>query len=798
MAIARGEVDLSAVEGGDYTEGLPMRVAATHEGQILGSTVIQPSKGQRVVPFELEFTPRVNPGARWPCPIRFIVGPNVGDRELLALDVAYKNHSFVQKGGKGEREAAPPAAKGKGDAPPPAEAAEGDEARALNTEGLRVDVGRIEVMPHIYRCWLFCCRTYHIRGRVVCRNWSFDPEQRRWVWCDDAAPGAEVDIYDVDRFLWWYSEDRITTVTTQIDGTFDATFVWCCRPWNPWWWPHWRIDDDVLRHIRELLAERHVTLPPIGPDPDPSVIQGLVSALTAREQAARATFAQAAPAFAASVESGLSTSAETLRAVLPASEKLTALRVWPWFDWNDCAPDVIFRVRQRCHGREEIIHNETVAQTRWNIPTTVNVTLLANDKACCVPRCHEPECPDCVRFTYVGCSIPVDQIAGASLAGPPDLRGYWGADTQLDRPLYDNLPVHGKIGPDIDYFKVQYAKDGGPWLDLPTPQFAGFARRYLTSGGFSPYITFAPGPRPVSGGGSQTVIMTRNHYEELNAPLPTFFGDVWWDDPDYLFDFASDATPALGDGLYQLRLVGYATDAGDNLLPASERVLLHCGERSVETMFLRIDNDQQAHPAADHTCGGTTVHLCTNEPEAYIRSLIKNEGLPGQDDISVCDIVDLEPTDTLTVHFTVTVPANSKDGHLGGYEMVAEYGAAEQLTLGTGTLGAACPTDNATPRGAFEADPPSPAVQVGPTYAEALTQGAPRPFWYGGTYKVTLRGCDFPTCCAYEIRLRAWKRTTNGCNAPEWTHWNRYHNTFTILRRDLCPDICRDNTPVVN
>jgi hypothetical protein len=66
------------------------------------------------------------------------------------------------------------------------------------------------------------------------------------------------------------------------------------------------------------------------------------------------------------------------------------------------------------------------------------------------------------------------------------------------------------------------------------------------------------------------------------------------------------------------------------------------------------------------------------------------------------------------------------------------------------------------------------------------------PQWYGAKYKVTLRGCDFPVCWAYDIYLHAWKRTWNGCNAPAWTHWNQYHNTFTVLRRDLCPDICRD------
>jgi hypothetical protein len=78
-----------------------------------------------------------------------------------------------------------------------------------------------------------------------------------------------------------------------------------------------------------------------------------------------------------------------------------------------------------------------------------------------------------------------------------------------------------------------------------------------------------------------------------------------------------------------------------------------------------------------------------------------------------------------------------------------------------------------------------------------LVQGSTRPFWYGGNYKVTLRGCDFPECCAYEIYLHAWKRTSNGCQVPEWTHWNRYDNTFTVLRRSLCPDVCRDEESAV-
>ena len=440
-----------------------------------------------------------------------------------------------------------------------------------------------------------------------------------------------------------------------------------------------------------------------------------------------------------------------------------------------------------------MIHDEGPAQARWNIPQNLNVTLFANDKACCLPICRDPECPDCMKLNWVAC-VPVDHIADASFAGPPDLRGYVNASTQADEPLYGSLQMRGNVGREIDYFRPQYSKDGGPWTDLPTPQFAGYSRRYWQGApGYSPYIPFVPTPKAY-GGGNVVVIPTRHHYEELNPGLPTFGGDVFWDDWDTLFYFATDASPSLGDGLYELRFIGYQADGADELVAGSEYVIRTCGLPTWETVYLRIDNQANPnHPAVDHACGGITSHLCVDEPESYIRSLIKNEGMWNEQPVSVCDIVELQPTDTLTVHFTVTVPTNIRDGHLGGYEMWADYGASKRFSIGGAALGASCPEpDSPLPRGIFEEDPPSASVQVGPSYAEALAQGAPRPHWYGGKYKVTLRGCDFPVCCAYDIYLHAWKRTSNGCNVPAWTHWNQYHNTFTVLRRDLCPDICRD------
>jgi hypothetical protein len=106
--------------------------------------------------------------------------------------------------------------------------------------------------------------------------------------------------------------------------------------------------------------------------------------------------------------------------------------------------------------------------------------------------------------------------------------------------------------------------------------------------------------------------------------------------------------------------------------------------------------------------------------------------------------------------------------------MSAEYGVAQTFDIGTGL------------HGTFSADP---TFEVGPTYVEALMQGAPRPHWFGGHYKVTLRGSDFERCCAYILRLRAWKRTAN-CNDPSQVHRNEFEVAFTILRPELCPDVC--------
>ncbi|MBS0610256.1 MAG: hypothetical protein JSS19_13015, partial [Proteobacteria bacterium] len=82
-----GELDLSQIADEQFQPGMELRVAVAHEGRILGATVVKPREAkERRLPFELAFVPPVLPGAGRPCPVVFLAGPNVSDRELLALD----------------------------------------------------------------------------------------------------------------------------------------------------------------------------------------------------------------------------------------------------------------------------------------------------------------------------------------------------------------------------------------------------------------------------------------------------------------------------------------------------------------------------------------------------------------------------------------------------------------------------------------------------------------------------------------------------------------------------------------
>lgn len=743
----RGRLDLTQIA--ELDASVPLRVAAVRNHQILESQVIPLNRDDKakVADFDLTFA---LPGRR--CGVQFIVSRgDIPPADILGLEGVTQRIAATQW------------------------QVQDKQGRESDRLPLVADLGQLVIPERIYRYWFIFCRRYVIRGRVVCRRWRYNSTLQQWVFVDEPVPGATVEAHDVDCWWWWCFKDLISTAVTGPDGTFEMSFSWCCRSWFPFRAP-WIVDPDLLARIRKLLAEARSPLGPLPPNPpvDPAQFQDyLVNVLgAANTEAATAALRAGFPTPEAAP--GLQTSAASLKALLPQAPDLEALHVWPWWNRRDCAPDITFRATQLCNGEVRVIYEESTSQTRWNSSSPLEVTLEANDAACCLPTPDDSPCGDCLVIKRVGCGDPggilIDDI-GTS-AGPPDLRGYAYPNT-LDRPFGGTLPVLGDFGEDahpiLDFYRVEYRKEGmpaGTWFDagsVPT-LLRPISRRYWdwTAVAFSPNVQF--GPTEVAG---QQVYKTRYKYERDNPGLPG--GDWIWTNRDRLFIVDSEQLPE-GDGLYTFRVVGYRQAPDGSLV--DERVMPLCGTIDQTsgvpaTLMLRIDNrslDRVSTP--ESPCGPGTVTICTSEPHCDFVSVVKNEGSSAADVINACDFATISDSDTVTIHFKVTTPATATDAHLQQYQLTAHY--AESAVF------------NVLTAGTLAGDP---TPEYGPTYAQALAQGAVRPFWSGGSFKVTLPGSAFPQSCAYQFRLRTWKRTSNGCTSPQHFHWNRCEFSFCVIKQ---------------
>jgi hypothetical protein len=744
--IIRGSLDLSQIE--ELDRDVPLRVAAVRDNRVIQSGIID-LRGRQdpEIDFDLEFhlpSPR--------CGVHLVVSRgDIGEEEILGLEGFKRWISAAQwKEGK------------------------------AGSNPFTIDVGSITIPDRIYKLWFTICRRYTIRGRVVCRRWHYDPIEQQWVFVDAPVPGATVEAYDVDCWWWWCFRDLIQTAVTDINGYFEMNFVWCCRTWFPFRVP-WVIEPGLLDRIRELLAQAKPPIGPLPPDPpvDPLAFQEYLFDIAGRANAPAAANIAAQTLALPESAAPPPTSAQALKALLPPAPDLEALHVWPWWPWRDCRPDVIFRVTQPCEGEVKVIYEEGITQTRWNIPQMLNVTLEANHEACCLPTQDDPPCGDCLVITTVGClpgGVPVGEI-GTSI-GPPDLRGYAYPNT-LDRPFGGSLNFWGDFGEDshpiLDFYRIEYHKEGmpaGTWIDAGSvPGLLGkITRKYHDPDTFpppytSPAIDF--GADDFVGDG-KFYYKTRYKYQRDNATSEPSFGWIWTN-PNLLLIVNSDKLPG-GDGLYTFRVIGYRQAADGSLV--DERVMPLCGTEddpspTPVTIMLRIDNRNAPHPLSTpaHPCGPETVHTCTAEPDCDFVSVIKNEGGAGMATINACDFETIADTDTLTIHFNVTVPDTVTDAHLLAYQMTAHYGESGVFNVLTaGTLAG------------------DPTPEFGPTYAQALAQGATRPFWSGGSFKLTLPGSAFPQSCAYLLRLRAWKRTFNGCTRPYHFHWNVCEFSFCVIK----------------
>jgi len=635
----------------------------------------------------------------------------------------------------------------------------------------------IQITPYYWHWWLTWCRSFVIRGRVVCPD-------------GNPVPGATVCAYDIDMWWWWCSKQQVGCAVTDANGVFELKFRWCCGWWPWWWWKYriWQLEPLLAEQIMPVLQKnlKLQRLPTPSPKPDLAIFQDFLGA----QLAAPANLADTTPHALISTLAGINLGGlrqpkadidpnvleklgETLKARLPAIPELDRLKLWPWWNWRpwwDCTPDIIFKVTQPCHGMDTVIVNETCWDTRWDIPTALNVTLVANELACCIPPTYTCKDGNCLALT-AACQEPIDIIGGntGALATPvgyvnPGVNSVFG-----DRPFAGVVRLSGTAGcmGGVDYYEFEWSDNGGAtWNPMPLAAAGGFTRSYFDFATLTASdVVFTP--VLLSG---HNVFESLPHYEATHAP-GTWGSSRYWlgSSRDLLMNWLTENN--FADGTYRLRVKGWNLVGGVLVDP---HVLNICETQMDNYIVLTIDNRLvgagSGHPPStpDHPAGPGTVHTLTLEPDTDIIAarIIHTDG--SETVIGACGKIFVRDGDLFQVDFL----AHDPNRHLALYTLNATYGENQVINLlALGGILTPSPIPAIVP----------PAAQVGPNYSLALAQGAISPYWAGGAIRLQVKAkLVFPVTCCYQLELRAHKRTIVNCDESLWGHTNYSEFSFLV------------------
>ncbi len=717
MARITVPLDASGIEGFDPKQ--PVKVLVASGGKPLASQVANlDAKGKAQVAIDFKGSARG---------VRVVVGPpDASDDELLGLQTIAVDVPLRRWLGKDELVA-------------PA----------------------VRITPYYWFWWLRWCRTFTIRGRLLCPDGS-------------PVPGAVVCAYDVDAWWWWWSRQQVGCATTDASGAFTIKFRWCCGWWPWWWWRlrRWQVEPTLAGHLLEALQRepRIKRLPLPEPQPDLAVFEKLLG-----DRPGDLPMSRAAVKAAGRVEPGLlGRLASRIVDRLPIVPALQALRLWPWWPWQpwwDCTPDIVFRATQTCGGQEHVVVNEGWFSARWNVPQVLDVTLTASDDACCIGTndCLEGECLALAK----ACQVDADDIGGNPGADPTPvgLAHPNAIATNGDAPFAGVVEIHGTVQclSGVDYYEIESTADSGAsWQVVPPEALGTIVRQYwdfVVSA--DQYVPFSAAV-PIDG---HHVYETIEHYEATHTSSDWITRTKAWLATNYDVVVPWVTSPAFADGTYGLRVVGY-DEAGGVL--SNPRVLPVCESGLPAQIVVTIDN-QSSFPApgpADNPCGPGTTHTCTNEPSTDILDARIVRAGGGTVTIGACGNVTIAAGDVLEVDFV----AYDAQGYLAYYTLDATYG--ENLSRDLIALAGAAGLGS-LPGGA----PGVPAAsQVGPDYATARTlpQTAVAPVWTGGALRLRVdASLAFPESCCYQLELRAYKRTIVNCH-ENYAHRNLSERSFQV------------------
>jgi hypothetical protein len=635
----------------------------------------------------------------------------------------------------------------------------------------------IIITEPIWRIWLLWCRSFTISGYVYGAD-------------NNPVPSAAVSAFNVDWFWWWSSTSQVgATAVTDPTGYFSITFEWCCG-WLPWYWwelRDWRLDPVLIEKINPVLAlnpQLRISPPSVRPvlgftELNPQLLP------PARFGARDAFNPQPDPPGRSGgriVSTPVALSPSTLPALrtkllgsLPMVPEFERICLWPWCDWwpwLDCSPNIIFEVTQSCGGLSNIILQETIWQARRDIPTSLSVNLYADEDACTIPpQSGQPE-GDCFLFT-AACGINAEDVAitcDTTVPSPPGgasvLAGLAYTASTADRPFTGEVFISGQFGTaaQADYYAITYRPlqpcpnpaSAPGFVPVPPAALSAFQRTYFDATQPYPFQwfnpTFAPTTMPVSGGGTATVFESRQYYEAITNPGDwgdVMFGRSWTANIDGIGWI--ETAGYFADGQYEFQIVGYTVSADGTTLTLVGP-LAGCGEPGPGGLN---DNNDFALFVANPIMGTDTYPVATISNLVFTVSGV-SQALPA------CGILTVPSGSTLDA-MVIAFTASDAEGFLDEYDLTLQWSTNAPVTLG----------------GTFTAL--TPGAQIGTTYADAVTQGATRPYWSGGQYQLNVDLVPLQlTSCAYSLQLNVYKRNIVSCDTDD-DYWLPAYFSFTIL-----------------
>lgn len=384
-------------------------------------------------------------------------------------------------------------------------------------------------------------------------------------------------------------------------------------------------------------------------------------------------------------------------------------------------PDLIFRFTQNINGSFETIYEELPLETHWNVADgdTLNFDITSPLAVCSNPNVNVSSIPNNMLFLFTRVGIcETDEIdckgSDSSSEGyyRPRKAPYNRTGMNTDQPFGGTLDLFGWFGKlcNIAYYKVQYSTDGGAnWTDIET----SLPNKWYDTSDPNPlnwhWVSESMGP--FSDGGQDNL---------YNIPFLVRPDTPW----SWLDRIARFNTTLVTDGLCRLRIVGYKW-SGSVLVPATSSDILV--EPNYGEIVLQIDN--------------------TAPTVKFLDFKINNAAQ------QVCSILSFSASDNISVDFRVW----DQRGHLREYALEAMYGCDCKVrprpTNADGDYDL-----NASGSHSWQGSTSYTTVYSGSTYLDGSTD----PTTDCCSMSYTQMPSYVMPSCAYQFRLHASKRTTNG------------------------------------